>query len=102
MIDFAAVAKFPNLLRSIRPRNLNSSCRQWPPFFPQRPSDEKGLREGVIKPEEVAATARHALLESKHFFAAISLEKSKHFLRMFIFFQFLVNPSQDMYSRNRI
>ena len=84
MIDFAAVAKFPRRLLSIRasaqkfeiPPVVNRVTRwwrlSWNPLYQAKKvtlatvafsgllsflvaADEKGLREGVIKPEEVVA-----------------------------------------------
>ena len=70
MIDFAAVAKFPHLPypgQSAAGGNLKipAVVTRWPLFSPRsphrRPASEKGLREGVIKPEEVAVAARQTL-----------------------------------------
>ena len=65
MIDFAAVAKFPHLPypgQSAAGGNLKipAVVTRWPLFSPRsphrRPASEKGLRQGVIKLEEVAAS----------------------------------------------
>ena len=57
MIDFAAVAKFPHLGTEAAGENLKiPPCRHKVASFPSSPAAVgKGLREGVIKPKEVAA-----------------------------------------------